>query len=120
MNRTIPILVIGIILGVLVAWFLQPVLERAKERKIVRQAIEKFGLPSLPSDATVTYAYHNNQIVLEWYSFEFQTTNEQASKWKNEADELNQRKMLGDGRIDFVCMLRNSDHVEVRLYGAYK
>jgi hypothetical protein len=120
MKRSITILVIGIILGVLVAWFVRPVLERAEERKIVRQAIEEFGLPSLPLNSTVTYAYHNDQIVLEWYSFEFQTTREQASKWKKEADELNQKKMLGDGHIDFVCVLRNGDHVEVRLYGAYK
>lgn len=120
MKRSITILVIGIILGVLVAWFVQPVLERAHERKIVGQAIEEFGLPALPSDATVTYAYHNDQIVLEWFSFEFQTKREQASKWKKEADELNQKKMLANGLVDFACVLRNGDHVEVRLYGAYK
>jgi hypothetical protein len=120
MKRSITILVIGIILGVSLAWFVQPVLKRAKERNIVRQAIEEFGLPSLPLNSTVTYAYHNDQIVLEWYSFEFQTTSEQASKWKKEADELHQKKMLGDGHLDFVCVLRNGYYVEVRVHGAYK
>lgn len=120
MKRSITILVIGIILGVSFAWFAQPAFERAREREIVSQVIEEFGLPSLPLNSTVTYSYHNDQIVLEWYSFEFQTTREQASKWKKEADELNQKKMLGDGRLDFVCVLRNGYYVEVRLHESYK
>ena len=97
-----------------------PFLEQARERCIVQKVIEEFGLPQLPADSTITYAYHNDQFVLEWYGFEIQTTSEQAEKWKTETDDLNLRKKLGNGFIDFDCKLRNSYYVEVRLFESHK
>lgn len=120
MKRVIPTLLIGILLGVAGAWFALPALERSRERGIVRDAIEDFGLPSLPLDANVTYAYHNDQFVLEWYGFEFRATLDQATKWKEEADTLNSMKKLGDGHINFDCVLRNGCNVEVRIFESHK
>jgi hypothetical protein len=120
MKRAFPALLIGILLGIGGTWLALPALERARERRIVREAIADFGMPSLPVDASVTYAYHNDQFVLEWYGFEFQTTSEQATKWKREADALNSKNKLGDGHIDFDCKLRNGYYVEVRLFESHK
>lgn len=120
MKRAIPTLLIGILLGISGTWFALSALERAHERRIVREVIEDFDMPSLPLNSSVTYAYHNDQIVLEWYGFEFQSTPEQATKWKEEADRLNSMKKLGDGHIDFDCVLRNGYYVEVRLFESHK
>jgi hypothetical protein len=120
MKRTIQIFLIGILLGIVGTWFALPTLERARERKLVRGAVEDFGLPLLPPDARVTYAYHNDQFVLEWYGFEFETTHEKAKKWKEDADALNSKEELGDGHVDFDCVLRNGSNVEVRLFESNK
>lgn len=120
MKRAIPSLIFGILLGVIGSWLALPAIERAHERSIVREAVEDFGLPSIPTDAAVTYAYHNDQFVLEWYALEFQTTPEQAKQWKEDADTLDLRKKLGDGHVDFDCVLRNGYYVEVRLYESHK
>jgi hypothetical protein len=120
MKRTILALLIGILLGFVGTWLALPKLERARERSIVRQAVTDFDLPSLPSDATVTYAYHNDQFVLEWYGFEFRTTADQAKQWKVDADTRDSEQKLGDGHVDFDCVLRNGYYVEVRLFESHK
>jgi hypothetical protein len=120
MKRTIPTLLIGILLGFIGTWLALPALERARERSIVRQAVADFGLPSLPPDATVTYAYHNDQLVLEWYGFEFRTTPDHARQWKEIADTRDSQQKLGDGHVDFDCVLRNGYSVEVRLFESHK
>jgi hypothetical protein len=120
MKRTILALIFGILLGVVGTWLSLPSLERARERSMVRETIGDSGLPSLPPDASVTYAYHNDQFVLEWYGFEFRTTPEQAKQWKEDADTLYSNKKLGDGHVEFDCVLRNDYYVEVRLFESHK
>ena len=120
MKRAIPALSIGILLGIVGSWLALPGWERARERSTVREVVEDFGLPSLPTDASVTYAYHNDQFVLEWYGFEFRTTPEQAKQWKEDAEAKYLSKKLGDGHVDFDCDLRNGYYVEVRLFESHK
>ena len=120
MKRAIPTLLIGTILGIAGTMLALPALERSRERRIVQEAIANFGLPAVPPEARVTYAYHNDQFLLEWYGFEIQTTSEQAKRWKAEADELNSKKQLGAGSVEFDCELRNSYNIEVRLFESHK
>ena len=112
MKYAIPALLLGIVLGVGGAMLALPSLEKSRELRIVEGAIDAFSLPALPTESRITYAYHNDQFVLEWYGFEIQTTPEQAAKWKTETDRLNSKK------ID--CKLRNSHCIVVRLFESHK
>jgi len=113
-RATLP-LIIGIFLGVVGTMLALPALERFRERRIVKSLIDDFGLPELPPEAKVRYAYsRSHPFTREWYGFEFQTTREQAQLWKDEADKLDPKKMRWKGYgadVDFDCTLRSENYL---------
>ena len=81
MKLKIVLIALGLLIGVGVTFLSSPAIERARERLIVKEAIREYGLSRLPEEATVQYAYHQDEFLMEWYGFEFQTTSARAKIW---------------------------------------
>lgn len=120
MKLKIVLIALGLLIGVGVTFLASPIIERARERRIVNETISEYGLPRLPEEATVQYAYHRDEFLMEWYGFEFQTTSAQAKIWIAKADER-----ISDGKTrnypaDVKYIRRDGSNIEVRIFESHK
>lgn len=120
MKQKIVLLALGFLIGVGGTFLVSPAIERARESRIVEEAVRKYGLPQLPNGSIVKYAYHKDEFLMEWYGFEIQTTSAQAKIWIAGADER-----PGDGKsrthpAEVKCTRRDDTNIEVRIFESHK